>query len=51
MNGQRKIKGTLIDVLDKRLCMKIEKEELLVDFKNIEKGKLDLEDQLNKKNG
>jgi hypothetical protein len=31
--------------------MKIEKEELLVDFKNIEKGKLDLEDQLNKKNG
>jgi hypothetical protein len=31
--------------------VEIKKEELLVDFKNIEKGKLDLEDQLNKKNG
>ena len=51
VNGKRKIKGTLIDVLDERLCVRIEKEELLIDFVNIEKGKLDLEDQLNKKNG
>ena len=49
VEGQRKIKGTLQEVLDSEISVKTEKGELLLDFSNIEKCKLDLDFQLGKK--
>jgi len=49
VNGQRKIKGALQEVLDSEISVKTEKGELLLDFSNIEKCKLDLDFQLGKK--
>ena len=50
VDGQRKIKGALQEVLDSEISVKTEKGELLLDFSNIEKCKLDLDFQLGKKN-
>ena len=49
VNDLRKIKGTLLEVLESEISVKTEGEIILLKFSNIEKCKLDLEDQLNKK--
>tara|TARA_X000000368_G_scaffold138980_1_gene109241 strand:- start:1786 stop:2295 length:510 start_codon:yes stop_codon:yes gene_type:complete len=49
VNDLRKIKGTLLEVLKSEISVKTEGEILLLKFSNIDKCKLDLEDQLNKK--
>tara|TARA_A100001037_G_scaffold116171_1_gene105709 strand:+ start:169 stop:678 length:510 start_codon:yes stop_codon:yes gene_type:complete len=49
VNNLRKIKGTLLEVLKSEISVKTEGEIILLKFSNIEKCKLDLEDQLNKK--
>jgi len=49
VNNLRKIKGTLLEVLESEISVKTEGEIMLLEFSNIEKCKLDLEDQLNKK--
>ena len=49
MSNLRKIKGTLLEVLESEISVKTEGEIMLLEFSNIEKCKLDLEDQLNKK--
>ncbi|MAV83301.1 MAG: ribosome maturation factor RimP [Gammaproteobacteria bacterium] len=50
VNNLRKVKGTLLNVLDSEISVKTEEETLLLKFSNVEKGKLDLEDQLKKEN-
>ena len=50
VNNLRKVKGSLLNVLDSEISVKTEEESILIKFSNIEKGKLDLEDQLRKKN-
>ncbi len=49
VNNLRKIKGTLLEVLESEISVKTEGETLLLKLSNIEKCRLDLEDQLNKK--
>ncbi len=49
VNNLRKIKGTLLEVLESEISVKTEGETLLLELSNIEKCRLDLEDQLNKK--
>ena len=49
VNNLRKIKGTLLEVLDSEISVKTEGETVLLKFSNIDKCKLDLEDQLKKK--
>ena len=49
VNNLRKIKGTLLEVLESEISVKPEGETLLLELSNIEKCRLDLEDQLNKK--
>ena len=49
VNNLRKIKGTLLEVLESEISVKTEGEILLLEFSNIEKCRLDLEDQLSKK--
>ena len=49
MNNLRKLKGTLLEVLDSEISVKTEGETLLLELSNIEKCRLDLEDQWNKK--
>ena len=48
VDGLRKIKGTLLNVLESEISVKTEKETVLLEFSNIEKGKLDLDDQIKK---
>tara|TARA_Y100001968_G_scaffold47744_1_gene38023 strand:+ start:165 stop:674 length:510 start_codon:yes stop_codon:yes gene_type:complete len=49
VNNLRKIKGTLLEVLESEISVKTEGETLLLELSNVEKCRLDLEDQLNKK--
>ena len=49
MNNLRKIKGTLLEVLDSEISVKTEGETLLLELSNIEVCKLDLDDQIEKK--
>ncbi len=49
VDNLRKIKGTLLEVLESEISVKTEGGIVLLEFSNIEKCKLDLEDQLNKK--
>ena len=49
VDNLRKIKGTLLEVLESEISVKTEGETLLLELSNIEKCRLDLEDQLNKK--
>ena len=49
VNDLRKIKGTLLEVLESEISVKTEGETLLLELSNIDKCKLDLEDQLSKK--
>tara|TARA_B100001113_G_scaffold50030_1_gene36348 strand:- start:2038 stop:2547 length:510 start_codon:yes stop_codon:yes gene_type:complete len=49
VNNLRKIKGTLLEVLESEISVKTEGETLLLELSNIEKCRLDLEDQLSKK--
>ena len=49
VNNLRKIKGTLLEVLESEISVKTEGEIILLEFSNIDKCKLDLEDQLSKK--
>ena len=49
VNNLRKVKGSLLNVLDSEISVKTEKGELLLDFSNVEKCKLDLDFQLGKK--
>lgn len=48
VEGLRKVKGTLLKVLESEISVKTENGTLLLDFSNIEKGKLDLDDQIKK---
>ena len=48
VDGLRKIKGTLLNVLESEISVKTEKKTVLLEFSNIEKGKLDLDDQIKK---
>ena len=50
VNNLRKLKGTLLKVLDSEISVKTDEETLLLKFSNVEKEKLDLEDQLKKEN-
>ena len=49
VNDLRKIKGTLLEVLESEISVKTEGGTLLLEFSNIEVGKLDLDDQIEKK--
>ena len=49
VNNLRKIKGTLLEVLNSEISVKTEGGIVLLKFSNIDKCKLDLEDQLKKK--
>ena len=49
VNNLRKIKGTLLEVLNSEISVKTEGGTVLLKFSNIDKCKLDLEDQLKKK--
>ena len=46
VNNLRKIKGTLLEVLNSEISVKTEGGTVLLKFSNIDKCKLDLEDQL-----
>ena len=48
VEGLRKVKGTLLNVLESEISVKTEKGTVLLEFSNIEKGKLDLDDQIKK---
>ena len=49
VNNLRKLKGTLLEVLDSEISVKTEGETLLLELSNIEVCKLDLDDQIEKK--
>ena len=49
VNNLRKIKGTLLEVLESEISVKTEGETLLLELSNIEVCKLDLDDQIEKK--
>ena len=49
MNNLRKLKGTLLEVLDSEISVKTEGETLLLELSNIEVCKLDLDYQIEKK--
>ena len=49
VNDLRKFKGTLLEVLDSEISVKTEGDVVLLKFSNIEKCKLDLDDQIKKR--
>jgi ribosome maturation factor RimP len=49
VNDLRKFKGILLDVLESEISVKTEGDVVLLKFSNIEKCKLDLDDQIKKR--
>ena len=49
VDNLRKIKGTLLEVLESEISVKTEGDVVLLKFSNIEKCKLDLDDQIKKR--